>query len=123
MTLPAGTFSVGTGVKCFARARHTTGSASVSIGWKLGSTSYTYPSPSTTASTGADVSIEIFTFSSLTAETVNFPWGALGGTTEAPYTGLAWSENLANADTLSFTFNVASTDKMTGDSFYCQTIQ
>ena len=123
VTLPAGTFSVGTGVKCFARARHTTGSASVSIGWKLGSTSYTYPSPSTTASTGADVSIEIFTFSSLTAETVNFPWGALGGTTEAPYTGLAWSENLANADTLSFTFNVASTDKMTGDSFYCQTIQ
>ncbi len=123
VSLPAGTFSVGTGIKCFARARHTTGSATVTVGWKLGSTAYTYPTTYTTGNNGGDASIEIFTFSSLTAETVNVPWAAFGGTTIAPYTGLAWTENLASADTLSFTFNVASTDKMTGDSFYCQTIQ
>jgi hypothetical protein len=123
VTLPAGTFSVGTGIKCFARARHTTGSATVTVGWKLGSTAYTYPTTYTTGNNGGDASIEIFTFSSLAAQTVNVPWAAFGGTTESPYTGLAWSENLANSDTLSFTFNVAATDKMTGDSFYCQTIQ
>ena len=54
---------------------------------------------------------------------MNVPWAAFGGTTESPYSGLAWTENLGSADTLSFTFNVANTDKMTGDSFYCQTIQ
>ena len=123
VNLPAGTFSVGTGIKCFARARHTTGSATVTVGWKLGSTAYTYPTTYTTGNNGGDASIEIFTFSSLSAQTVNVPWAAFGGTTESPYSGLAWTENLANSDTLSFTFNVANTDKMTGDSFYCQTIQ
>ncbi|MFZ0312257.1 MAG: hypothetical protein WAL85_06085 [Candidatus Korobacteraceae bacterium] len=123
VTLPAGTFSVGTGIKCFARVRHTTGSATVTPGWKLGSTTYTYPTTYTTGNNGGDASIEIFTFSSLTAQTVNVPWAAFGGTTESPSSGLAWTENLATADTLSFTFNVATTDKMTGDSFYCQTIQ
>ena len=123
VNLPAGTFSVGTGIKCFARARHTTGSATVTVGWKLGSAAYTYPTTYTTGNNGGDASIEIFTFSSLTAQTVNVPWAAFGGTTESPYTGLAWSESLANSDTLSFTFSVANTDKMTGDSFYCQTIQ
>jgi len=123
VNLPAGTFSVGTGIKCFARTRHTTGSATVTVGWKLGSTTYTYPTTYTTGNNGGDASIEIFTFSSLTAQTVNVPWAAFGGTTESPYTGLAWSENLANSDTLAFTFSVANTDKMTGDSFYCQTIQ
>jgi len=123
VTLASGTFSVGTGIKCFARARHTTGSATVTVGWKLGSTAYTYPTTYTTGNNGGDASIEIFTFSSLTAQTVNVPWAAFGGTTESPYSGLAWAENLANSDTLSFTFSVANTDKMTGDSFYCQTIQ
>ena len=123
VTLPSGTFSVGTGIKCFARARHTTGSGTVTVGWKLGSTAYTYPTTYTTGNNGGDASIEIFTFSSLTAQTVNVPWAAFGGTTESPYSGLAWAENLANSDTLSFTFSVANTDKMTGDSFYCQTIQ
>jgi hypothetical protein len=123
VSLPGGTFSVGTGVKCFVRARHTTGSATVTVGWKLGSTTYTYPTTYTTGNNGGDASIEIFTFSSLTAETVNVPWASFGGTTESPFTGLSWSENLGSADTLSFTFSVASTDKMTGDSFYCQTIQ
>ena len=86
VTIPAGTFSVGTGIQCVARSRHTTGSASVSMGWKLGGTTYTYPTPYTTGTTGGDASIEIFTFASLTAETVNVPWASFGGTTEAPYT-------------------------------------
>ncbi len=123
ITIPAGTFSVGTGIKCVARSRHTTGSASVSMGWKLGGTTYTYPTTYTTGSTGGDASIEIFTFSSLTAETVNIPWASFGGTTESPYTGLAWSENVSSGTTLQFLFNVGSSDKLTGDSFYCSTVQ
>ena len=83
VTIPAGSFTVGTGIRCVARSRHTTGSASVSMGWKLGSTTYTYPTAYTTGTTGGDASIEIFTFSSLTAETVNIPWAAFGGTTES----------------------------------------
>jgi len=93
------------------------------MAWKLGSTTYTYPTAYTTGSTGGDASIEIFTFASLTAETVNIPWAAFGGTTESPYTGLVWSENVSGSATLQFLFNVAATDKLTGDSFYCGTIQ
>ena len=111
------------GVKCFARFRHTTGSATVTMSWKLGSSSYTYPSTYTTGTTGADASIEVFTFSSLTAETVNIPWASFGGTTQTPYTGNSWSENLNNADTIGLQFSVANTDKLTGDSFWCSTIQ
>ena len=121
--IAAGTFSAGMGVKCFARFRHTTGTAAVTIAWKLGSTTYTYPSTYTTGTTGADASIEIFTFSSLTSETVNIPWASFGGTTESPYTGNTWSENLNNADTIALQFSVANTDKLTGDSFWCSTIQ
>ena len=122
-SIPGGTFSVGMGVKCFARFRHTTGSSTVTMSWKLGSSSYTYPSTFTTGTTGADASIEIFTFSSLNSQTVNFPWASFGGTTQTPYTGNAWSENLSNADTISLQFSVANTDKLTGDSFWCSTIQ
>ena len=123
VTIPAGTFTVGTGLRCTARSRHTTGTASVSMAWKLGSTTYSYPNTYTTGTTGGDASIEIFTFSSLTAETVNIPWASFGGTVEAPYTGLAWSENVTGATTLQLQFNVANTDKLTGDSFYCVTMQ
>jgi len=121
--LPAGIFSVGMGVKCFVRLRHTTGSANTTIYWKLGSTTYTYPTSFTTGNNGGDASIEIFTPASLTAEVVNIPWASFGGNTQSPYTGLAWSENLANADTIYLQFNVASTDKVTGDMFWCSTIQ
>ena len=123
VTIPAGTFSVGTGLRCTARSRHTTGNGSVSMGWKLGNTTYTYPTPYTTGTTGGDASIEIFTFSSLTAETVNVPWASFGGTTEAPYTGQGWNENVSGAATLQFMFSAASGDKLTGDSFYCVVIQ
>jgi hypothetical protein len=122
-SIPAGTFSVGMGVKCFARFRHTTGSSAVTIMWKLGGSTYTYPSTYTTGTTGADASIEIFTFSSLTSEIVNVPWASFGGTTETPYTGNSWSENLNNADAMALQFSVANTDKLTGDSFWCSTIQ
>ena len=123
VTLPAGTFTVGTGLRCAARSRHTTGSAGVTMGWKLGSTTYTYPTSYSSGSTGGDASIEVFTFSSLTAETVNIPWASFGGTTQSPYTGLAWSENVNGAVTLQYVFNTAATDKLTGDGFYCMTIQ
>jgi len=95
----------------------------VSMAWKLGNTTYTYPTAYTSASLGGDASIEIFTFSSLTAETVNIPWASFGGVTQSPYTGLAWNENLSGATTLQFQFNVAATDKLTGDTLYCTTIQ
>jgi len=123
VTIPAGTLSVGTGLRCVARSRHTTGTASVSMAWKLGNTTYTYPTPYSSGSGGGDASIEIFTFSSLTAETVNIPWASFGGTTQTPFTGLAWSENVSGPTTLQFLFNVAATDKLTGDGFYCGTIQ
>ncbi len=122
-TIPAGTFSAGMGVKCYARLRHSTGSANSTVYWKLGSTSYTYPVSFTSGSGGGDASIEIFTFSSLSSETVNFPFATFGGNQQSPSTGNAWSENLANADTIYLQFNVASTDKFTGDSFWCSTIQ
>src|SRR5208337_910671 len=38
-TIPAGTASAGTGLKCRAYFRHSTGSATVAMQWKLGSTS------------------------------------------------------------------------------------
>lgn len=122
-TIPAGTFSVGMGVKCYGRLRHTSGSATVTMYWKLGSTTYTYPTTFTTGNNGGEASIEIFTPSSVASEVVNVPWAAFGGTTESPYTGLAWSENLANADTIYLQFNVASTDQVKGDMFWCETIQ
>jgi hypothetical protein len=121
--IPAGTFSVGMGVKCFARLRHTTGSATSTVYWKLGSTTYTYPTNFTTGNLGGDASIEIFTFSALSSQTVNLPWATFGGNTQSPTTGLSWSENLANADTIYLQFSVANTDKFTGDSFWCSTIQ
>ena len=122
-TIPANTFSVGMGVKCFGRLRHTSGSSTTTVYWKLGSTSFTYPTNFTTGSGGGDASIEIFTPSSLSSEVVNIPWASFGGTTEAPNTGLAWTENLANASTIYLQFSVANTDQVKGDMFWCQTIQ
>jgi hypothetical protein len=66
--------------------------------------------------------IEILTPSSLSSQVVTLPFSFFGGTTESPQT-VTWNENLANADTISINFNVAATDKMTGDAFYCQTVQ
>jgi len=54
---------------------------------------------------------------------VNIPWASFGGATQTPYTGLAWSENVTGAITLQYVFNTNATDKLTGDGFYCVTIQ
>ncbi len=122
--LPAGTFTVGAGVKCFARFHHSTGSAPVTIQWSLGSTTWSYSNAFTTGNVpGCQADIEIFTPSALSSETVNIPIAAWGGNYQAPYPGLAWTENLANADTIAINFSVANTDKVTGDTFYCTTIQ
>ena len=123
-TIPAGTLAAGTGLKCRAFFHHSTGSANVTMQWKLGSTTWNYPNTfSTGNSPGCQAEIEILTPSALNAETVNVPIAAWGGNYQAPYTGLAWSENLANASTITLNFSVANTDKLTGDTFYCETMQ
>jgi len=123
-SIPAGTFSAGTGMKCFARFHHSTGGAAVTMQWKLGATTWTYSGTFTTGnSPGCQAEIEILTPSTLSSETVNVPIAAWGGNYQAPYTGLAWSENLANASAITLNFSVANTDKLTGDTFYCETIQ
>ena len=122
-TIPAGTAAVGAGIKCRAYFRHTTGGGTVAMQWKLGSTSQAYATTFTGGNTGAVADIEIFTPSSTNAEIVNIPYTYFGGTLNGPATGLAWSENLTNANTISLQFNVAATDKLTGDTFYCQTVQ
>ena len=123
-TIPAGTLAVGTGMKCRAFFHHSTGSGTVTMQWKLGGTTWTYSGTFTTGSSpGCQADIEILTPSALSSETVNVPIAAWGGNYQAPYTGLAWSENLANASTITLNFSVANTDKLTGDSFYCETVQ
>jgi len=114
---------VGTGLKCRAYFRHSTGSGTVAMQWKLGSTSQAYATTFTGGNSGAMAEIEIFTPSSTNSEIVNVPYTYFGGTLNGPTTGLAWSENLTSANTIYLQFNVAATDKLTGDTFYCQTVQ
>ncbi len=122
-TIPAGTAGVGTGLKCRAYFRHTIGSATVAMQWKLGSTSQAYATTFTGGNSGSMADIEIFTPSSTNSEIVNIPYTYFGGTLNGPATGLAWSENLTSANIIYLQFNVAATDKLTGDTFYCQTVQ
>ena len=120
-SIPAGSLTVGTGVHCYARMHHT-GSAAVTMQWTLGSSSQSYPTTFTGSTYEVMADIEILTPSSLSSQVVTLPFSFFGGTTESPQT-VTWNENLANADTISINFNVAATDKMTGDAFYCQTVQ
>lgn len=68
--------------------------------------------------------VEIYTIASLASEIVNLS-PIVGGTTilAGPSNNNAASENLANASTIKFTFNMPSTDWVKGSTFYCQTIQ
>jgi len=66
--------------------------------------------------------IEILTPSSLSSQVVTLPFSFFGGTTESPQT-VTWNENLANADTISINSTLPPPTKMTGDAFYCQTVQ
>lgn len=120
-TIPAGTFSVGTGIHCYARMHHT-GSATVTMQWALGSNVQSYPTTFSGSTYEVLADIEILTPSSMGSELVTLPFTFFGGTTESPQ-AVTWSDNLANADTIAISFSVASTDHMTGDAFYCQTIQ
>jgi len=68
--------------------------------------------------------VEIYTVSSLASEVINTS-PIIGGTSilAGPSNGNAASENLANASTIKFTFNMPSSDWVKGATFYCQTIQ
>lgn len=120
-TIPAGTFAIGNGVHCYARMHHT-GSATVTMQWALGSNTQNYPTTFSGSTYEVLADIEILTPASLSSELVTLPFTFFGGTTESPQT-VTWSDNLANADTIAINFSVASTDHLTGDAFYCQTIQ
>ena len=122
VTVPAGTFAVGTGMHCSAQW---TNSASVATTykWTLGSTQVASQSV-TSASANFFTDIEIYTPSSLAAEVA---WAApiIAGTAiqAGPQVGLTASENLGNASTLKLTFNTTSGDTITPKTFHCNTIQ
>src|SRR5208283_4181244 len=123
-TLPAGTFTVGTGAHCWAKWQHTTsGSTAITYKWTLGAATAPYAS-FTSASANANSDIEILTPSSLTSQILNESPLLAGSSFQAGATyGAAGSENLANADTIKFTFNAGSGEQVKGVSFYCQTVQ
>ena len=122
-TLPAGTFATGQGAKCFARWTHSSTSTAVTYKWTLGSTTVAYGSL-TSGSQNFTSDIEIYTISSLTSQIINVS-PIIGGTSilAGPSNNNSGSENLANADTIKFTFNMPNTDWVKGSTFYCQTIQ
>src|SRR5579862_5020924 len=122
-SLPAGTFAVGQGVKCSARWTHSSTSTAVTYKWTLGGTTVAYGSL-TSASQNFGSDVEIYTISSLSSQVINTT-PIIGGTTilAGPSNGNSGSENLANASTVKFTYNMPSSDWVKGSTFYCQTIQ
>jgi hypothetical protein len=122
-TLPAGAFAAGQGVKCSVRWTHSSTSTAVTYKWALGGTTVAYGSL-TSGSQNFDSDIEIYTISSLSSQIINLS-PIIGGTTilAGPSNSNAASENLANASTIKFTFNMPNTDWIKGSTFYCQTIQ
>jgi hypothetical protein len=123
-TLPAGTFTVGTGAHCWAKWQHTVnGSTSITYKWTLGSSTVAYAG-FTSASQSVSSDIEVLTPASLTAQIINLSAVIAGNGFQAGQSyGNAGSENLANADTIKLTFNAGSGEQVKGMSFYCQTIQ
>ena len=123
-TLPAGTFTVGTGAHCWAKWQHTTsGSTAITYKWTLGATTVAYAAfTSASQSVGSD--IEVLTPSALTSQIINASAVIAGNGFQAGQSfGNAGSENLANSDTLKLTFNAGSGEQVKGMSFYCQTVQ
>ncbi len=122
-TLPAGTFTVGSGAHCYAKWTHPTTSGAITYKWMLGTTTWAYGSY-TSASQNIASDIEILAISSLTSQSVNLS-PVIAGTAigiGGSY-GNAGAENLANADTIKLTFNGGSSDQIKGATFYCQTVQ
>ncbi len=122
-SLPAGTFAAGQGLKCAARWTHSSTSTAVTYKWTLGSTTIAYGSL-TSASQNFTSDIEIYAVSSVTSQIINLS-PIIGGTTilAGPSNNNSGAENLANASTVKFTFNMPNTDWVKGSTFYCQTIQ
>ncbi len=121
--LPAGTFAAGTGVRCKAQWQHTVnGSTAITYKWTLGSASLAYAG-FTSASTNLVSEVEVLTPASLAAQIVDAS-ALIGGTTiqAGPNTAVG-NENLANADTIKFTFNAGNGEQVKGIAFYCQTVQ
>ncbi len=123
-TLPAGTFTVGTGAHCWAKWQHTTsGSTAITYKWTLGSTAEAYAA-FTSASQSVSSDIEVLTPAALTSQIINLSAVIAGNGFQAGQSfGNAGSENLANADTIKLTFNAGSGEQVKGVSFYCQTVQ
>ena len=89
--------------------------------WMLGSATVAYGA-FTSASVNAISDIEVLTPASLASQTMNGSPVIAGTTIQAgPANGSARRENLANADTLKFTFNAGSGEQVKGTLFYCQT--
>jgi len=123
-TLPAGTFTVGTGAHCWAKWQHAvSGSTAITYKWTLGSATVAYAA-FTSASINLTSDIEVLTPASLSSQIINASPAIAGTAIQAgPSNGNAGSENLANADTIKFTFNAGSGEQVKGISFYCQTVQ
>ncbi len=121
--LPVGTFAAGQGLKCSARWTHSSTSTAVTYKWTLGSTTVAYGSL-TSASLNFTSELEIYTISSLSSQILNLS-PIIGGTSilAGPSNNNSGAENLANASTVKFTFNMPNTDWVKGSTFYCQTIQ
>jgi hypothetical protein len=121
--LPAGTFAAGQGLKCSARWTHSTTSTAVTYKWTMGGTTVAYGSL-TSASQNFTSDVEIYTISSLTSQIINVS-PIIGGTSilAGPSNNNTGVENLVNASTIKFTFNMPSSDWVKGSTFYCQTIQ
>jgi len=122
-TLPAGSFALGQAVRCSARWTHSSTSTAVTYKWTLGSTAFAYGSL-TSGSQNFTSDIEIFTLSSLSSQILNLS-PIIGGTTilAGPSNNNSAAENLANASSLKFTFNMPNTDWVKGSTFYCETLQ
>ena len=69
-TLPAGTFTVGAGIHCYAKWTHPTASGAITYKWTLGTTTWAYGSY-TSASQNVSSDIEILTISSLSSQSAN----------------------------------------------------
>jgi hypothetical protein len=122
-SLPAGTFTVGGGAHCYAKWTHPTASGAITYKWTLGTTTWAYGGY-TSASQNLAADLEVLTISSLASQSVNLS-PVIAGTAigiGGSY-GNAGGENLANADTIKFTFNGGSSDQVKGATFYCQTVQ
>ncbi len=124
VTIPAGTVSTGTGFKCYARWAKSSASNAVTYKWMLGMSTLVTQAVGASASANWLTELEVFTPSSLASEVATAGAVIAGTSVQAgPQVGLTASEDMANADTLKFTFNATSGETITPKTFYCTTIE